>query len=255
MITLLNVINTAPTAGLKFRFLTSITIGKMISLNKTMTKRTSTILSILLCFSIILLLSCEQRSEESTSSNSEKGLGMEHMDHMNSMNETMDDSGHMMMMQDSGRMMMMREEEMKGMRSEMMRDMRVIHSLLRNHEKVQRRVKNIPGGIESWTESEDPKIAETIQTHVVQMKERMEQGEPIRMMDPVFRELFDHRKQIKLNVEKTPKGVHVTETSDDPKVVALIRQHAHQAVSEFAKHGMERAMKLTPLPEGYDYSE
>lgn len=189
------------------------------------------------------------------------GMGMDGMHrengHMEGMHEMMGDSGHMMkmMMQDSGRMMMMSEEEMQGMGPEMMQDMRVIHSLLTNHEKINRRVKNIPGGIESWTESEDPEIAAAIQTHVMQMKERMEEGEPIRMMDPVFRELFDHRKQINLNVEKTPKGVHVIETSDDPKVVALIRQHAHQAVSEFAKHGMQRAMQPTPLPEEYDYSE
>jgi quercetin dioxygenase-like cupin family protein len=40
----------------------------------------------------------------------------------------------------------------------------------------------------------------------------------------------------------------VVETSDDPEVVALIRQHAHRAVSEFVERGMDRAHEPTPLP-------
>src|SRR3546814_8363584 len=40
-------------------------------------------------------------------------------------------------------------------------------------------------------------------------------------------------------------------TSDDPNVVLLIRQHAHRFVSEAAEEGMSRAMRPTPLPNGY----
>ena len=46
-------------------------------------------------------------------------------------------------------------------------------------------------------------------------------------------------------------GVDVIETSDDPQVVLLIRQHAHRAVSEFVTGGMQRAMQQTPLPSDY----
>jgi hypothetical protein len=35
-------------------------------------------------------------------------------------------------------------------------------------------------------------VAQLIQTHVQQMKGRIEAGRPIRRMDPLFREIFEH---------------------------------------------------------------
>lgn len=142
---------------------------------------------------------------------------------------------------------MMSGHAMEGMG----RDMSVIHGLLMNHARIQRSVEDIPGGVRTVTTSEDPEVAELIRAHVWRMKERMEQGEPIRQMDPLFRELFRRRAQIRIEVQDTPRGVIVTETSADPQVVLLIRQHAHRAVSEFVERGMARAMEPTPLPEGY----
>ena len=138
-----------------------------------------------------------------------------------------------------------------GMMQGMMQDMPVIHGLLRQHEKIEREVENIPGGVRTTTTSEDPEVAEQIRTHVRQMKERMEEGRPIRQMDPLFRELFDHHEEIHLEYEEIPGGVRVTETSENPEVVSLIRQHAHEFVNEVVEHGMRRAMQPTPLPEGY----
>lgn len=140
----------------------------------------------------------------------------------------------------------------RGPMADMMQDMPVIHQLLVNHEKIERQVENIPHGIRSVTTSDDPKVAGLIRKHVYQMKERLEQGKPIRMMDPVFREIFEHREKINMEIEEIPGGVRVTETSQDPQVVSLIRQHAHEAVSEFVEAGMQRAMRPTPLPEGYE---
>lgn len=70
------------------------------------------------------------------------------------------------------------------------------------------------------------------------------------MMDPLFREIFQHHEKIEMQVEDVPGGVRVRETSDVPQVGALIRQHARRAVSEFVDRGMERAMRPTPLPPG-----
>lgn len=139
----------------------------------------------------------------------------------------------------------------KGMGPEMMEDMRPIREMLMNHEQIERRLEDISGGVKTWTTSDDPEIASAIQTHVRQMKERMEEGKPIRQMDPLFRELFKHADKIEMQIEDLEDGVLVVETSADPQVVKLIRQHAHRAVSEFAEHGMQRAMQPTPLPEGY----
>lgn len=139
----------------------------------------------------------------------------------------------------------------RGMGPEMMEDMRPIHDLLIQHEKIQRKVEEIPGGVRTVTTSKDPKVAEAIRTHVRQMKERLEEDQPIRMMDPLFREIFRHYEKIRLQIENVPGGVRATETSADPEVVLLIRQHAKRAVSEFVSGGMQRAMQPTPLPEGY----
>lgn len=163
-----------------------------------------------------------------------------------------------------GRMMDggMQDDEMPGwmmsrdmMSGEMMRDMHVIRRLLLNHGQIERGVEEIPGGIRATTTSDDPETAEAIRTHVRQMKERLEQGEPIRMMDPLFREIFRHREKVELEIEEVPGGVRVAETSEDPEVVLLIRQHALRAVSEFVEGGMRRAMQPTPLPDEYQASD
>ena len=162
---------------------------------------------------------------------------------------TNDDRG----MMGRGMMEQMPEWMMSGgmMDSDMMRDMGPIHDLLMQHEKIQRNVEEIPDGIRAVTTSRDPEIAKLIRTHVGQMKSRIEDGRPIRMMDPLFREIFRHHEKIRLEVEDVPGGVRVTETSSDPQVVLLIRQHAKRAVSEFVSGGMQRSMQPTPLPEGY----
>lgn len=138
-----------------------------------------------------------------------------------------------------------------GMDPQMRRDMPVIHQLLTDHEQIKRRVEDLLDGIRAETTSQEPQLAETIRTPVSQMKERVEQGNPIRQMDPLFREIFEHHRQIHMQVEEIPGGVRVVETSDDPRVVLLIRQHAHRAVSEFVAEGMPRAMQPTSLPAGY----
>lgn len=132
-----------------------------------------------------------------------------------------------------------------------MSDMATIRRLLASHETIDRRVENVPGGVHTFTVSRDPEVTSLIRTHVREMRARYDRNQPIRMMDPVFRELFRHRDKAAMKIEDIPGGVRVIHTSDDPKVTALIRQHAHRFVSEAAREGMRRAMQPTPLPEGY----
>ena len=161
----------------------------------------------------------------------------------------MDDGG---MMQD-GRMSEEMQKAMmsKGMGPEMMDDMRVIRSILMQHDKIDRKVENLENGVRTITTSHDPEVAAAIQKHVRQMHERLKEDKPIRQMDPLFREIFEHADKIEMQIEDVENGVRVVETSNDPQVVKLIQQHAHRAVSEFAERGMQRAMQPTPLPEGY----
>lgn len=134
---------------------------------------------------------------------------------------------------------------------QMMPDMRVIHELLSGHNNIRRSVEDIDGGIQSATTSSDPQLAEQIRTHVQAMAARVENNQPIRHGDRLFQEIFEHHAAITIAITDLPNGVQVTETSTDPQVTLLIRQHAHRAVSEFVAQGMPRAMQPTPLPDGY----
>lgn len=134
----------------------------------------------------------------------------------------------------------------------MMTDMTVIRSLLVNHTLIEREVEDIPNGVRTRTWSVDPGVARLIREHVRAMEARMADGRPIRLMDPLFYELFRHHAAIEMSVTDIEGGVDVVETSEDPQVALLIRQHAHRAVSEFVEYGPARMMQWTPLPEGYE---
>lgn len=128
---------------------------------------------------------------------------------------------------------------------------RTFHQLLSDHEKIKRSVKDIPGGVSTVTTSSDPKVVETLTLHVEQMKERMEKGQPIRRWDPLFDALFQNYDKIVTKVENIDNGLKVTQTSEDPMVTKLIRQHARRGVSEFVSDGWDRVHEPTPLPDGY----
>jgi YHS domain-containing protein len=128
-----------------------------------------------------------------------------------------------------------------------MEDMKTIHALFDEHQKITRTVKKTENGVETLTESDDPKVQALIVEHVWAMKKRLENKQPIRMWDPLFAELFKNADKIKMEIVKTPKGAKVIETSGDPWVVKLIQSHA-EGVSEFVKEGMSSMHKSHELP-------
>ena len=119
--------------------------------------------------------------------------------------------------------------------------------LLRNHEKISRDVKELPNGVETLTESDDPDVAAKIKEHVQWMQHRIEETKPIRMRDPLFAELFRHTEKITMERVETDNGVRVTETSEDPYVAKLIKAHA-KAVSGFVERGFDAAMRNHAVP-------
>jgi len=128
----------------------------------------------------------------------------------------------------------------------------VIHFLVDNHESLERTVENIPGGVLTRTVSKDPEIIDAVRTHVRQMVDLIHGGGRIRNWDPLFREIFDHREAIEMQITDIEGGVEVTETSEDDQVAKLIRAHAVK-VEEFVARGLDAYKEETPLPE--DYSE
>ena len=127
-------------------------------------------------------------------------------------------------------------------------DRDVFHFLLANRADIKRSVKETKTGVETVTESDKPEVAKKIQEHVAAMHERVKAGKGIHYRDPLFAEVFKHYEKIAMVVEKTDKGVKVTETSDDPYVAKLIQAHA-RVVTKFIENGHDEAMKTHPPPE------
>lgn len=56
------------------------------------------------------------------------------------------------------------------------------------------------------------------------------------MWDPIFRDVFAHASEIAVKVADIEGGVVVTETTQNPDVIPMIRAHA-RAVSRFVEQG------------------
>jgi hypothetical protein len=126
-------------------------------------------------------------------------------------------------------------------------DRDVFQFLLQDHAKIRREVAEVEGGVRTVTESDDPVVAARIVDHAESMKRRLHAKARLRQWDPIFVAMFDHADDIKMTVERTGKGVIVTETSAVPRVAALIREHA-RVVSGFVAHGVEEASNEHPVP-------
>ena len=116
-------------------------------------------------------------------------------------------------------------------------DMDLVHEMLMNHTKIKRTVTNLPNGIKTVTESDDPKVAQTIKAHVASMSQRLKDGREFNIFSTTLPVLFENRDKIQSVVEVTEKGSIVTRTSTDPKVVAALQGHATE-VTELVQEGM-----------------
>jgi hypothetical protein len=121
-------------------------------------------------------------------------------------------------------------------------DMGLVHDMLTNHESIKRTVTNLPNGIRTITESEDPKVAQTIKAHVASMEQRLKDGREFNLFSPTIPVLFENKDRINTTVEVTEKGVLLVQTSDDPQVVTALQEHAEE-VSELARDGMAAMMR------------
>ena len=121
-------------------------------------------------------------------------------------------------------------------------DMGLVHDLVMNHAKIRRTVTNLPDGIKTVTESDDPQVAQTIKAHVASMSQRLNDGREFNIFSPTLPVLFENRDKIKSVVEVTEKGTVVTRTSTDAKVVAALQGHAAE-VTELAQEGPVAMMR------------
>jgi hypothetical protein len=133
-------------------------------------------------------------------------------------------------------------------------DMRLVHAMIFNHDNIRRTVTNLPNGIRTVTESDDPQVAQTIQAHVASMTQRLGEGRVFNLFSPTLPVLFANKDKIETKIETTAKGSVVTQTSGEPAVVAALQAHAVE-VSELARDGMAAMMRsaranMAGMPSG-----
>jgi hypothetical protein len=119
-------------------------------------------------------------------------------------------------------------------------DMSAIHELAVNHDRIRRTVTNLPDGIRTVTESDDPEIARLIREHVASMGQRVRAGKKmgVPIESPAVHAIYANKDKIRTTSEPTDKGVVVVQTSSDPKIAALLQAHAVE-VSDLVRGGME----------------
>jgi hypothetical protein len=117
-----------------------------------------------------------------------------------------------------------------------------IHDLFFNHDRIKRTVTNLPNGIRTVTESDDPQLAEVIKRHVAEMGKRVDEGRDpgLPIETPALHAIFRYKDTIKSAYEVTEKGVIVTQTSTDAAAVKALQEHAAE-VSDLARRGMVAA--------------
>ncbi|MEQ1773513.1 MAG: hypothetical protein ABL891_06985 [Burkholderiales bacterium] len=115
-------------------------------------------------------------------------------------------------------------------------DMGLVMNLVHNNTRIRRTVTKLPNGIKTTTESDDPKVAQDIKTHVASMSGRLKDGREFNLFSTTLPVIFDNAKNIKSVVEMTDKGAIVTRTATDAKVVAALQAHAGE-VTELVQEG------------------
>ncbi len=120
-----------------------------------------------------------------------------------------------------------------------MSQLQVIHTLLVNHDRITRTVTNLPNGIRTVTESDDPALAAQIKGHAAAMTARVAKGDDpgLPIESPSVHAIFRDNKKIHTTYEATAKGIVVVQTSDDAKTVATLQQHAAE-VTDLVRGGM-----------------
>jgi len=121
-------------------------------------------------------------------------------------------------------------------------DMSSYMDLFDHHTAIRRTVEQVPGGVRTTTESDDPALAARLQAHVSSMYGHLQQGQEVQCMSDSLPLLFRNAGGYQRRLTLTAKGVSVTETSSDPQLTQAIRAHA-QEITSFVDEGMPAMMQ------------
>jgi hypothetical protein len=133
-------------------------------------------------------------------------------------------------------------------------DMGLVHELIMNHDQIRRTVDNLPNGIRTVTESDDPQMAQAIKAHVTSMTGWLQEGREFNMFSSTLPVLFQNRSRIQTQVKTIGKGFIVTQTSPDATVVAALQGHAKE-VTDLVREGMVALMRSAMASRGMSPGE
>ena len=171
------------------------------------------------------------------------GLGVMFFSHHSYQHDHHDDhhAGHMGKMH-AGSHMQHDEENMPMLNGKDTSALEVdeLKALFMNHEKLKRSVELLPNGIKTITETDDAELAAFLIGHAAGMIARVSEGRNphIPIQSDTLQPLFEGGQNIVTEIETTPKGIIVIQTSDDLSLVKALQTHA-QEVSDLAARGME----------------
>ena len=136
---------------------------------------------------------------------------------------------------------------MPGLRGEnaTAKESRELAAMFRNFTQITRSVENLPNGIRTLTATDDPALRDVVISHVIGMIDRVETGDDpkVFIQSPTLDLLFERRAAITTDIDVTNDGIAVTQTSDDPAVVAALQTHAAE-VSDMADRGMQAVHEM-----------
>ena len=94
-------------------------------------------------------------------------------------------------------------------------DMSLYMDMFNRHSQIRRKVEQVPTGIRTTTESDDPGLTAQLHAHVSSMYEHVDQGQEVTCMSNSLPVLFNNAKGYQRQLTFTSRGVTVTETSSD----------------------------------------
>ncbi|MCO4847094.1 MAG: hypothetical protein KC448_03875 [Yoonia sp.] len=117
-----------------------------------------------------------------------------------------------------------------------------LRAMFENHKELTRKVENLPDGIRTVTETDNPDLRELLVSHVAGMIQRVDdkRDPQIPIQSQTLDVLFENPEALVTEIEMTATGIAVVQTSDDPAVVAALQTHAAE-VSDLAARGMQSA--------------
>ena len=115
-----------------------------------------------------------------------------------------------------------------------------MQTLFRNFTLIERDVRNLMNGIYTVTTTSDPDTYNALVSHVVGMIARVEANDnpEVIIQSPTLDVFFMRGENIQSEIEVTEDGIAVTQTSNDPELVAALHLHAAE-VSDMVDRGMQ----------------